>query len=368
MDYKERVMDILTNKELTSEQEKQLENIFPELAESEDERIVKDIICYLQVASRYVPQFQKEEWIAWLEKHGESSSKTHYWKEEEIEPIISDYLRGAEHYGGMIARLRCLKPKSLEKKEIDYAEELKKCKDNPLYFFDKYVKVKLKEQKDFAPKVAPKFKVGDWITNGENVWKIGYIDDNMYIEHSGPVSAGGAIESIDKHYHLWTIQDAKDGDVLCTSNGNPFIFKKITKNRVYSYCGLFFRKFDETKGCVNGELAIELPSDYVPATKEQCDLLFSKMKEAGYKWDAVKKELKKIDARQNLTLDGDLMQADCMMVESSWSKEDEDISIAIENHLREYYVEKKGYPYVADENSPEMKEIRWLKSIRNRLK
>ena len=29
-----------------------------------------------------------------------------------------------------------------------------------------------------------------------------------------------------------------------------------------------------------------------PATKEQRDLLFQKMKEAGYEWDAEKKELK----------------------------------------------------------------------------
>jgi len=39
-------------------------------------------------------------------------SKIQYWTEEEIEPIISDYLTGKEHYGGMIARLKCLKPKS----------------------------------------------------------------------------------------------------------------------------------------------------------------------------------------------------------------------------------------------------------------
>ena len=38
-------------------------------------------------------------------------SKIHYWTEEEIEPIIGDYLTGKEHYGGMLARLRCLKPK-----------------------------------------------------------------------------------------------------------------------------------------------------------------------------------------------------------------------------------------------------------------
>lgn len=56
-----------------------------------------------------------EKWLAWLEKQGESPSEIRYWTEEEIEPIISDYLRGAEHYGGMIGRLRCLKPKSLER-------------------------------------------------------------------------------------------------------------------------------------------------------------------------------------------------------------------------------------------------------------
>ena len=33
------------------------------------------------------------------------------WSEEEIEPIISDYLCGREHYGGMIGRLCHLKPK-----------------------------------------------------------------------------------------------------------------------------------------------------------------------------------------------------------------------------------------------------------------
>jgi hypothetical protein len=36
----------------------------------------------------------------------------------------------------------------------------------------------------------------------------------------------------------------------------------------------------------------------------------------------------------------------------------------IQDHLREFYVDKKGYPYVADENSEEMKEINWLKSLK----
>lgn len=40
--------------------------------------------------------------------------------------------------------------------------------------------------------------------------------------------------------------------------------------------------------------------DILPATKEQRDLLFQKMKEAGYMWDTEKKKLKKID-KENLT-------------------------------------------------------------------
>lgn len=37
--------------------------------------------------------------------------------------------------------------KQEEEKPIDYNEELKKCRENPLYFFDKYMYVKLKKQK-----------------------------------------------------------------------------------------------------------------------------------------------------------------------------------------------------------------------------
>ena len=114
--------------------------IFPELEESEDDRIRKEIIAFIKKRDRSGCDYDYDKWIAWLEKQvypqmvadaylkgcndtekkwlekqGETSDQIHYWTEEEIEPIISDYLRGAEHYGGMIARLRCLKPKSLEK-------------------------------------------------------------------------------------------------------------------------------------------------------------------------------------------------------------------------------------------------------------
>ena len=94
---------------------------FPELKESEDERIRKELTKHLKEGVEgYMPAGDSSDyrrWLDWLEKQGKSSDQIHYWTEEEIEPIISDYLRGAEHYGGMIGRLRCLKPKFLEKQD-----------------------------------------------------------------------------------------------------------------------------------------------------------------------------------------------------------------------------------------------------------
>jgi hypothetical protein len=126
MDYKEKYEMALEKARVWKEKSgmpknKQgiLDDIFPELKESEDEKIRNWLIGYFRQykedgMEKYANGLKVESIIAWLEKQGKSSDQIHYWTEEEIEPIISDYLRGAEHYGGMIGRLRCLKPKSLE--------------------------------------------------------------------------------------------------------------------------------------------------------------------------------------------------------------------------------------------------------------
>ena len=100
-----------------------VKEIFPELAESKDEKIRKNCIHFLEFQKQHhAATFEIEECIAWLEKQGEKKSvkKQTYWTEEEIEPIISDYLCGREHYGGMIGRLRCLKPKQ---KPVEWSED-----------------------------------------------------------------------------------------------------------------------------------------------------------------------------------------------------------------------------------------------------
>ena len=109
---------------LSHEHQMEAEAVFPELRESEDEKIRETLIENFKWFCGDFPEITKwgkddnllvKDILAWLERQGKSSDQIHYWTEEEIEPIISDYLRGAETYGGMIGRLRCLKPKSLEK-------------------------------------------------------------------------------------------------------------------------------------------------------------------------------------------------------------------------------------------------------------
>lgn len=105
-----------------------------------------------------------------------------------------------------------------------------------------------------------------------------------------------------KEYRLWTIADAKDGDVLIDkSNGKecPFIFKETKPSNiktdvlnplsVLGYCGIGGAGF--TKGSGWGDTANCI---YYPATKEQRDTLFAKMKEAGYEWNTEKFELMQI--------------------------------------------------------------------------
>lgn len=64
MDYKEKVIALLNSQELSKEQKEKLEIIFPELKESEDERMRKNLYKCLRY---YVPNDIAEEYIEWLE-------------------------------------------------------------------------------------------------------------------------------------------------------------------------------------------------------------------------------------------------------------------------------------------------------------
>ena len=121
-----------------------------------------------------------------------------------------------------------------------------------------------------------KFKVGDWVVrkdkknfgNGCKFAQITNIDKEKYWFESGTWTT-------DESLRLWTIQDAKNGDVLA-SKCSVFILRKLdTAGKPIAYCGIVEGVFYEASGyCWTEEQCY-------PATEEQRDLLDQKMKEAG---------------------------------------------------------------------------------------
>ena len=179
----------------------ELESMFPELAKSDEERIMKGIKSIIEhykedgeVVCPY-PFVSLDEALAWLEKQGEKKSFDYKNQDTQnghkfnigdiisngnvefrIDNIVKNYIgqdcyflvniksekngmryftirdsEGNTHYAGettwLCEQVDAKFEKQEEQKTIDYAEELKKCRENPLYFFDKYVKIKIKEQK-----------------------------------------------------------------------------------------------------------------------------------------------------------------------------------------------------------------------------
>ena len=143
------------------------------------------------------------------------------------------------------------------------------------------------EQKP-ADKVEPKFKVGDWIIFDENHNSVYQVEKIQGLRYCLRHYTGGSMSvHIDNQLiRHWTIEDAKDGDVL-VHNDCTFIFVGIKDGIVQAI------EENILEPVSFGEPNKD--NDYHPATKEQRDLLFQKMKEAGYEWDAEKKELKKIE-------------------------------------------------------------------------
>lgn len=196
--------------------------------------------------------------------------------------------------------------------------------------------------------VEPKFKVGDWITDYKSTFQIVKIEDECYVADDGDKIWFSVIK---QYYHRWTIQDVKDGDVLAVEPiygyTSPFIAicKECELTLFASYC------FIDFEGNFNKGTTGHSINCVHPATKEQCDLLFQKMKEAGYEWDAEKKELKKIEQKP------------------TWSEEDERIFDSI---IEEIIPCGECPDYPTDEEREYFydcnRKIELLKSIKQRMK
>ncbi|MEE3385197.1 MAG: hypothetical protein VZR36_08965 [Prevotella sp.] len=149
--------------------------------------------------------------------------------------------------------------------------------------------------------VKPMFKVGDWIVGNEGILKITqYEDEHGYdlTDTTGCVFHFVSPDYVESNFHLWSIEDAKDGDVLANTYC-PFIYRKTSYNNDLAY---YYAGIDYTGNFTHNEPLYHFGpvKNAVPATREQCDLLFAKMQEAGYQWDVDKKELRKIKPHQDI--------------------------------------------------------------------
>ena len=159
------------------------------------------------------------------------------------------------------------------------------------------------QQKDFAPKIEPKFHKGEWVVSklDRKARQISEVHCDEYNDYYIVEGDEYQIEEYDRLHHLWTIQDAKDGDVLFYDStcGFTFIYNGINSEGalLYSYVesndGSPLLKYNIGKPNVG--IGYVTDKNIYPATKEQRDLLFQKMEEAGYEWDAEKKEPKRIE-------------------------------------------------------------------------
>lgn len=151
------------------------------------------------------------------------------------------------------------------------------------------------EQKS-TDKVEPKFKVGDWVVKGDVIAQILDVQEQYYVgfDTEGKDFTASRFLSDDR-IHLWTIDDAKDGDAL-VCNEEVLLFKSYSsvQGRISLYCWYNNGHTNNFHSKEVADILMTTRNRICPATKEQRDLLFRRMKEAGYEWDAENKKLRTI--------------------------------------------------------------------------
>ena len=209
------------------------EEIFPELKESEDDKIRKEIISILRNAYWTSNKNRFNELVAWFEKQRDKDKliqELGEYKVKYTQEVLENYMN------------------SMSNKDDE------RLRNTAIAFL-----------KDFA--------------------------------EQGYENAVECIDWLEKNgKDKWTIKDAKDGDVIQLGKVTAIFKKYIGREKCICYCS--FCKDVNFEGF---EIPIENGDDNVyggynatPATKEQRDVLMKAMNDAGYEWDAEKKELKKL--------------------------------------------------------------------------
>ena len=250
-----------------------LERIFPELKESEDEKIKKAIIEFFESEddNATYSSIRKKDIIAWLEKQGKEEYALKSFKDEDVRKFMQYIEKQAKAYEF-----------NLPNRSYD------------IYAFAKDLLVWLEKQdKNSTNKIEPKFKVGDWVVNKfGDLWHIDSLDKKNYQVSNGKGNYNYFPILKHNEMHIWTIQDAKDGDVIQLGKVTAIFKKYIGREKCICYCS-FCKNAGFEIPIENGEDNVYGCHNAVPVTREQYNILMNAMNNAGYEWDMEKKELKK---------------------------------------------------------------------------
>ena len=220
--------------------------------------------------------FSKEQILAWLEKKSNTNETINR------DEFAQGVLRGAAinlitwiDYNVAEGNM-CLS--NMECKDIE--DSLVSGNWDKIYA---YIKKKLDKEGEqaHADMAEPKFKVGEWIYHeiSGNTFHINRMGNRTYISDEGATISFGR----QNNWKLWTIQDAKDGDVLQLYNVTVIFKEYIGNGNCKCHCSIYNGEFEIPSQ--NGEDNSYGCHIATPATKEQRELLFQKMKEVGYKLD-----------------------------------------------------------------------------------
>ena len=261
----------------------ELANLFPELKENKMEWIEKirqELKSYLE--HREVKQISESDaihqWIIWLEKQDKHIENN----EDDSDADFTIYYPSKNGEG----RYECI-PYSFYGMLSSFSEDKDMIDFLHLCFYTEEECNEWIKQNESVDTHEHKFNVGDWVvTDKGDTIQITAVNPGYYTIDNGMEFN---MSYFDKYWHLWTIQDAKDGDIL-DEGSCIFIFKKLNDDMsADTYCVLF----DDGDYANNCHLSFDYKTTY-PATHEKSEELFVRMKSEGYEWDADKKQLNDI--------------------------------------------------------------------------
>jgi len=304
----------------------------PELTESEDEKMIKFIKNQLfnikkTITENYELDAKLTKAIAWLEKL----------------KVFAEHGDGLYYFGNngftYVGNPTC-----------DNVSWIEKQGEKPQGKTALEAANKEKVDNRNCATVEPKFNVGDWIVWQDKTYKVNYNGCGYELVDQNGFSTSLEYGTIDESAHLWTIADAKPGDVLACK-GNIEGSNGITYERICLFNNLdsAFFTLTKTSNCVEeyaADVNINYPDNTVPATKEQKEILFMTMKESGYKWDVEKKELKKIEPKSD-----------------AWTEKDK---IILEGIIDEIEANKNSAP--SYDLPTYDKFLNWLESLKKKIK